>query len=403
MKTKIILPLLFAFLVGCAKPTSHGEGEAASSDHNQVSLPNTAAALIPLKTELETIILGLSRVPLRYNGEPFSLQVIANNPAATFECREEPQREFSPCAADRELHWDNLIHGRGVTVEIRAHTQDQVDDTPARVSFMVDRIAGEGLDSASETSPLLFDPSYGLPIADAPQDSDDSVVSRTLPVGKFAAVVTPPQLRVTSYSTTQTVSASLQVMFDPELSVFSSRCNHSWEVQQEVAGQSLCLATPTPEQFAQTYGDRRPLEHVELQLPPSHYANEALVIAAFDLGPQQLPDIDKTPTGFSCDGASMSNSLWLEGWKGFFDFSGKHSRLRMEYCLRQEGTATTYLARVVVPLQTNESPPVETPVTGPFLVVWYRVNGAAGVYSWNQLQARLGDYLNQSLIATVPL
>ena len=366
-----------------------------NTNHNQ---DYTLFTLAPVQTELETIILGQSRIPSRYDGSPLTLTLASNAVGALFECRFAMGDQFAACPAGAVLSWPLLPHSMSYFAEVRARLGDRVDSSPAQLAFVVDRISGQGLQSLHPSSISEMQPPFPLPKALSPEGEDQksgnpsrpiSPSPRTLALGGMAAVIIPSHLNVVSYSTTHTYSGTIQLVFDPTLAQSMGQCSAPWEMTREILGQTSCVATPTRGQYQSAYVGHRPLDHIEMAASNSSGNIEGLLLAAFEQGtdPSQIAD----PEGYSCYGARSVGSLWLQGWKGFFGIATT-ARLMMSYCSMASGNE--FIAKTVIPMAAGSSA---------FLIAWYRVSPPSGVFSWNQLQTRLGDYLNKSLVATMPL
>lgn len=243
---------------------------------------------VPLDTFLDSPAIP-SRLK-RGSELSFQIKFRSNLASALFECKTSKQSVFTPCPDGPVYTFSGLVHGRGYTLHARSVINGRVDQSPLIVSFILDNVDGLPLQEP-ETVPDMNQILQPVSPSELPMPLTAGAghfETRKLQIGSMIVLDVPDDFLVTSYATTKTYNNAMHLMrimgTDTGTSLFADEpCNRVFE--RLVAGPSAfsyCDATPTRQQWQDSYAARIPFNHVEVVKNGATGPSEKFFVAAFD-------------------------------------------------------------------------------------------------------------------------
>jgi hypothetical protein len=338
------------------------------------------------------LLVEPTTIPVRVSGATFRVTFAATDPAATFECADGEARVFAACDAGggEASAWvfNDLVHGRGYALKVRARAADgRVDGSPLVVSFVADRSGDPG----------------GVTIPDSPDElpgvsEPGGSPSRTLQAGSFYGLRVPTDFFVTSFGTTKNYNGALRLMRilgRPDLTNFTDAgtCTRDYEREVDGPGHALyCDATPTVSEFERDYPfSSVPHNHVEtVRMGPSG-ATERLMVAAFDGSP------DDAEGRIGLDGLCSSGQGGVSSVAlvpSFYD--GAALTVPMTWCRGTDPHGRWWWFGMAK-AQLGSAP------AGPRLIILYGAAADGGLYSGPQFAAAAQRRIAPDLVPLAPV
>lgn len=289
--------------------------------------PASPVVQVPVDT-----FLASGAVPTRLKAGPsIELTFRSNIEGAAFECQSGSDSGFSSCPDGDRYRFEELVHGRGYQLKVRARSPEgRYDQSPLILSFIVDNLnglpvtehnGGEYPSSAQPPVLLPVSPSE-LPMPIPSSGGIGHSPSRRLQIGSDLALTVPDEFLVTSYATTKTYNSTLHLMrvmgADTGTSLFPDEpCNRDFErIVAGPMGYSYCDATPTRAEWDHGYAARIPRNHLEIVRSHEGVADEKFFAAAFDA--EGDPAEQATGIHGLCRGAVTSGQTRGPLAQGFF-------------------------------------------------------------------------------------
>ncbi len=254
-------------------------------------------AVDPKGVPLETFLTS-GAIPTRLQtSHELTLTFRSNIAGAVFQCRLNDQDSYNACSNENSYTFTGLTHGRGYQLEVRAaQPGGAVDTSPLLLAFVVDNVGGlpvqavpaDGSENPNATPQDIIHPVNPSELPTPVSGGAGQSLTRKLQVGSALVLDVPSEFLVTSYATTKTYNNALHLMrimgTDTGSSLFVNEpCNREFE--RVVAGPvsySYCDATPTRDQWSNSYAVRIPRNHVEIVKNVGMSAEEKFFISSYD-------------------------------------------------------------------------------------------------------------------------
>jgi hypothetical protein len=347
---------------------------------------------------VETFLVGGLSIPNRVKSEILELNFRSNIQDATFQCKLN-EEEFETCNGGNSYTFQNLIHGRGYSLQVRARTlRGAVDNSPLSFEFLSDKITGD-FPFENPSLNTQIDPTK-MPVAlqgMGKPDDKDVLENRSLQVGTATGVVVPKDMTVTSYSTTKTYSGVLRMirLLGPHggAAYQNVPCEQEWEVSLDLpSGKRYCDSRPTREQLRLSLPAHMPWNHLEMVTGSGESTDEKILVASFD--DENDPTESMLGINFICQGSRTSGQSAVPMLNTFYGY--KPDVEIFQWCqTRDEKGAYWWLGSFDAPLKNSPG--------SPRIRVIYSIAADRGIISGAQFTNHVGSIITKIVIPLTPI
>jgi len=302
MNTMIKSLFLVSLVAGCGVNSG-----ANKNQKDNIPDPQNEIGNIDDGISVETFLVMPKYLPSKINADELRFEFQSNVAGSEFFCSLN-QAKFAKCNAGNAAILNELVHGKGYRLAVKARTQAGKNDlTPLSLDFLIDKQFGQIIDTSPEAGeealPLI--PPFTMEELGNPNDQN-ILENRSIQVGGYTGVVVPEELTITSYSTTKTYSGVLRMIRLMEehggAAYQGVPCEQDWETLITLeSGTRYCDATPSKNQVQAVIPSHMPWNHIEMVSGKGKDSDEKIMVAAFD------DEIDPTETllgiNFICQGS----------------------------------------------------------------------------------------------------